>query len=304
MKKIWLSVIVCLGWFIGYGQTDLFFNNYQPTENAASVSSYFGINGLVYGQRQWIGIEGAPQFAGATIQVPITKQNFLGFQLHQQSLGITNELRVEVPFSQRFDLTNNSFLSMAISPKLAFASANLTAVSTVDPADEQFASQLPTSVFPNLGFSAYYNYQNDLYIGLSINEFFEHKVYYDFGFVNDPTFSVNASTLSFMAGYNWDTESKIDLGLHSNVQINHLAHFNPRLKFELTYDDFISLGISSINLTDFGSNLWIAWGDYFAMGYGYQFSNNLQYPFVSTHEIVLVYKGRDKVQKRGLKPNF
>lgn len=132
---------------------------YAGTTDNISLSAFY--------RKQWAQVEGSPQVILLSAHSPMgeKKRVGLGLTLENESLGLTNILKLNTAYSYKFPL-GNGYLSTGLQAGLTYYSANL---SNADTNDEGVDPSLlnESEMDPNFGFGVYY-YTDKFFVGASV----------------------------------------------------------------------------------------------------------------------------------------
>lgn len=151
-------------------QFDPSFSQYMNNEMFINPA-YTGTRGvmaatLLY-RDQWVGIKGSPKTQTFSIHSPLGDKNGLGLSMMNESIGITDMLRVNVNYSYRIKTGESSNLSFGLLGGLIQYRQNVDELVLINPDDHVFIMDNPRAVVPNAGFGMFY-YTKKFYLGFSI----------------------------------------------------------------------------------------------------------------------------------------
>jgi type IX secretion system PorP/SprF family membrane protein len=286
-----------------FAQNPIQFNEYLPLLNQASVGQYQGVNGLLFGKSQWLNVPGAPRQIGSMVNLPIKENASVGININQRNLGVSSQLSLAVPIVQTFMLSEDNTISFGLCPGLDFQSSDLATVQVVDATDTEFQTNLPTLAFPNAGFSTFLNFKQS-YFGLAIPKLVNHIVYYDFGFVTQNKVKINQWSYLLQAGVDFALSNDWNLELHylGNVAPNNKTEHS--LKPTIVFKELASLGLLARTDRQLGLTFNVRLVEHIKFGYGFLQTYGLSFPNVSSHEIILIFEGPPREQRKSLKPDF
>ncbi|MBC8156204.1 MAG: type IX secretion system membrane protein PorP/SprF, partial [Bacteroidetes bacterium] len=260
---------------------------------------------------QWIGIEGAPQTATFTADMPVNGERVgVGLQLSNDKVGLINQTGAYLTYAFRLKLGERSTLAMglqggAMSYRVNYAEAML-APGGVGPVDPAFAQNV-SKILPNFGTGLYLS--NDRgYLGLSVPYLLKSKLS-DFE-------GANGNNRSLLRRHAYATAGLV-VGLSPTIKIkpSFLAKYaeGAPLGFDgnvnIWFNDRIAIG------TSFRKNQFYSWtndsndaivglielqvSDQLRLGYAYDRTlNNLRAYGPDSHEFMLRYEfgfGKSKI---------
>ena len=120
---------------------------------------------------QWIGLEGAPQTATFTADMPLNQERVgVGLQLYNDRVGTQTETGAYASYAFRFRVGERSTLSLGLTGGVSAYSNRLTDVITspgqIGPVDPAFATNV-NKMLPNFGTGVFIS-NDQSYIGLSV----------------------------------------------------------------------------------------------------------------------------------------
>lgn len=127
---------------------------------------------------QWVGIDGAPQSASASFEMPLNEKKIgLGVQMYDDKLGIERTTGVNASYAFRIQLAESGTLSLGLQAGLLNYRANYSQVRTFQSNDPAF-SQNVAGLLPAAAAGVYYN-ADKFYIGFSTPALLKTKISYD-----------------------------------------------------------------------------------------------------------------------------
>ena len=315
--KLWAGMLLLA---LGAGssqvqaQQDKMFSQYlfnMMAINPAYAGSRDVLSMTALYRAQWIGIEGAPQTATFTADMPVNGERVgLGLQLSNDKIGIINQTGAYLSYAFRIKLGERSTLALGLQGGAMSYRANYTEA-VLSPgnggaADPAFAQNV-SKILPNFGTGIYVS--NDRgYIGISVPYLIKSKLS-DF----EPANGDNRSTLRRHAY----TTAGFVIGLSPTIKIkpSFLAKYAEGAPLgidgnvNIWFNDRIAIG------TSFRKNQFYSWtndsndavvglvelqvSDQLRFGYAYDRTlNNLKSYGPSSHEFMLRYEfgfGKSKI---------
>jgi type IX secretion system PorP/SprF family membrane protein len=129
-------------------------------------------------RNQWVGLEGAPVTQTFTINTALGKKCGAGISAMNESIGITNQLRVYGSYAYRIRTSHRSQLSFGLQGGIISRRENRNELYLYDGNDQVFTNYIPNVVVPNAGFGMYF-YTSRYYIGFSIPRMLKNSINYD-----------------------------------------------------------------------------------------------------------------------------
>ena len=161
-------------------QFDPMFSQYMNNEmfiNPAYAGTRKVMAATLLYRDQWGGITGAPKTQTFSIHSPAGKKNGLGLSAMNESIGITNLMRLNGNYSYRIRTGDFSQLSFGLMGSIIQYHENIDELILTDPIDRHFVKNTPNLFAPNAGFGMFY-YTNKFYIGLSIPRLIKNSIKY------------------------------------------------------------------------------------------------------------------------------
>ena len=177
-NKYFLLLIGLLISVSSFSQTDpmftLYFQNMQIF-NPAYAGSWKAIGFTAVNRLQWLGIQGHPSTQTFSVQAPINSERVgLGFNLIHDRIGMEKRLTVNLDYSYRIRLTQNSSLRLGIKGGFINYSNPLPFYTTYDPGDPNYLLDINSKFLPNIGIGAYLSTPRS-YLGVSVPKLIESK---------------------------------------------------------------------------------------------------------------------------------
>lgn len=294
-----ILIMLCAG--ETFAQQDPMFTQYM--ENLQLVNpAYAGSKDLMsimaVARNQWVSMPGAPDTRALAMNMPVNGTNMgLGFSVLSDHIGPIKQTGFYVDYSYRLYFSNQRTLALGLKAGVNFYEAGITDLTTNDPNDPVFASDINRNFLPNLGVGAFY-YSNKYYLGLSIPKFIENTI--NKNGVSIQSISKEQVHVFFMGGYVFD--------------VNRIVKFKPSILAKYVKNAPVSFDLDGTFL--FYDKLWLGAmyrvGDSFGglfqiqvtnqikIGYSYDLPINVLGAYSNgTHEIMVTYdfnQGRGKVR--------
>ncbi len=250
---------------------------------------------------QWIGLEGAPQTATFTADMPLNRERVgVGIQLYNDRVGKQTETGAYASYAFRFQVGQRSTLSLGLTGGVSAYSNRLTDVVTspgqLGPTDPAFATDI-NKMLPNFGTGVYISNDRS-YLGLSVPRLLRNNLsdynspgqrsrqvrqaYAMGGFVIglSPALKLKPSMLvKYAEGSPLGFDGNVNLWLNDRVAIGTSYRRNQFYTFtDLTNDAVV--GLLELQLSD-----------QFRFGYSYDRTlNNLGKFAPNSHEVMIRYE--------------
>lgn len=165
-----------------FSQQDPQFTNYMYNTtviNPAYAGSRDVLSVLTLYRAQWVGLDGAPVTASATIHSPIENSNLgWGISIINDEIGPSVEQTLSADFSYKITFSNLSKLAFGFKATANLLNVDYTKLSIYDPSDPLLQNNVDNRFTPNFG-AGFYWYADDYYFGVSVPNFLETKFYDD-----------------------------------------------------------------------------------------------------------------------------
>ncbi len=274
-----------------FAQQDPMYTQYM--DNLQIVNpAYAGTKDLVsvmaVARNQWVSLPGAPDTRTIAAHTPVSGTNMgLGLSFLSDNIGPVQQTGLYFDYSYRLYFSNQRTLALGLKGGVNFYNAGISDLTTIDPNDPVFASDINRSFLPNLGVGAFY-YSNNYYIGLSVPKLIANAI--NKNGVSVQNISREQLHYFFIAGYVFD--------------VNRIVKFKPSFLVKYVKNAPVSLDLNGTFL--FYEKLWLGAmfrpGESFGGLFQIQATNQLKigysydYPFSKlgaysngTHEIMVSY---------------
>lgn len=286
-----IMMMLCAGTSIAQQEQDPMYTQYMEnmlTINPAYAGSKDLLTMMFVSRNQWVSMPGAPVTRTFQIHSPITGTNTgLGLSVLNDQIGPVKQTGVYFDYSYTLNFSNRNRLSLGLMAGVNFYDAGLANLTTVDPNDPVFASDINRSFLPNFGVGAYYH-TDRYYLGFSIPKLIENNI--NKTGISIQNISNEQMHVFFIAGYVFD--------------INKIVKFKPSILTKYVKNTPVSVNVDGTFV--FYDRLWLGAmyraGDSFGglfqlqvtnqlkIGYSYDLPINSLGAFNNgTHEIMVTY---------------
>ena len=306
-SKFWMAVLLLS---LGVGssrvqaQQDKMFSQYMfnlMALNPAYAGSRDVLSMTALYRSQWIGLEGAPQTATFTADMPLNNERIgVGIQLYNDRSGKQTETGAYASYAFRFPVGERSTLSFGLTGGVSAYSNRLTDVITspgqLGPNDPAFATDI-NKMLPNFGTGVYISNDRS-YLGVSVPRLLRNNLsdysapgvrsrqarqaYAIAGFVIglSPALKLKPSMLvKYSEGSTLGFDGNVNLWINDRVAIGTSYRRNQFYTFTDQTNDAV-VGLLELQLSD-----------QFRLGYAYDHTlNNLSKYAPSSHEIMVRYE--------------
>lgn len=196
-KKI-VSLFAILFVITASAQQEPQFSDYKlniSSFNPAFAGFYDGSAMLIH-RTQFVGIEGAPTAQNFNLNLPINETMGVGFNIINQSLGVTDETIITGDYSYSIYTSDISMITFGLKAGVHILNVDYTRLNMFNPDDPSFANNIDGEVSPRIGAGFLYTTPK-WFAGISTPNFLKKNY--------NPTVqgSTGVSTphIYFMAGY-------------------------------------------------------------------------------------------------------
>ena len=202
-KFILIVTFILLNTTMSVAQQDAQYTQFMY--NTINVNpAYAGSRGVlsVFGmyRAQWVGLEGAPNTAAASIHSPIENSRVgLGLTVSNDQIGISERNTVSTDFSYTINTSDSYKLSFGLKGSASLLNVDYNKLNKYDKNDPKFQNNIDNQFSPNIGAGVYYH-SDKLYAGVSVPFILETKHFDD----NTNSVAKDALHYYFIGGYVFD----------------------------------------------------------------------------------------------------
>ena len=203
IKVFFISILTTLNITMSVAQQDAQYTQYMY--NTINVNpAYAGSRGVmsVFGmyRAQWVGVEGSPNTAAASIHSPIENSRVgLGLTVSNDQIGISERNTVSTDFSYTINTSDSYKLSFGLKGSASLLNVDYSKLNKYDKNDPKFQNNIDNQFSPNIGAGVYYH-SDKLYAGVSVPFILETKHFDD----NTNSVAKDALHYYFIGGYVFD----------------------------------------------------------------------------------------------------
>lgn len=269
---------------------------YQPLVNFASASSYKEISSALYYRNQWVGFEGAPINYALQVALPLKNKNTtLGIRVIRDEIGVRRNDIVSFNYARKVRLSEGSYLSFSLSPKVGFLKEARTELTAADELDPLTQVNVQKNGLVNAEFGTYY-YRNNFYFGGVLPNLLRNNI---IGSNNVETyFAFNKLEWFIHSGYQWEARSKSNSKDYLNVSgllksdVGASLHGEFNLMYQIN-NKKIGLGVSYRTSKAIVGMVRLSMFNQLSLSYSYQYNySNLARYQNGSHELMLVFEKR------------
>jgi len=242
ITKILLVVAVMFCVLESSAQQDPMYTQYMEnllTLNPAYAGSKDLLSVMLVSRNQWVSMPGAPVTRSFAAHSPVngTKMG-LGFSFLSDVVGPVKQTGVYVDYSYTLSFSNRRSLSLGLKGGVNFFEAGISDLTTNDPNDPVYASDINRKFLPNFGVGAFY-FTPRYYFGLSVPKLVENTI--NKNGVSTQSISKEQMHVFFMVGYVFD--------------VNRIVKFKPSILTKYVKNAPVSLDMTGTFL--FYDRLWL-----------------------------------------------
>lgn len=207
MKAKILLLTIILSGFAVFAQQDAQYTQYMY--NTININpAYAGSRGVmsIFGlhRNQWVGLDGAPVTNAASLNTPISHTNLgVGLSFVNDKIGPTVENMISADVSYTIRTSETLKLSFGLKGTANIFDLDATKLNPVN-ANDPLLQNIRNEFSANFGAGAYLH-SDKLYLGLSVPNFLENKIY------DDNSVAVHKERMNFylIGGYVFDVTPSV-----------------------------------------------------------------------------------------------
>jgi len=296
-----VSFLLAISSFSVFAQQEAQFTQYMyntATINPAYAGSRDGLTAFGHFRSQWVGMEGAPQTSGITINSPINYSKLgYGVSFINDQLGAMSENLIAVDLSYTITVSRDYKLALGIKASANFLNVDYDKLNIYDPTEG--TSNLNNDFNPNIGVGGYL-FSDKTYFGLSIPYLLE----YNRG--NDEVFATMKRTMHVygIVGHVFDVSPDFKFKPAVLTKIIQGAPLQLDMSANLLFNQRFTLGASYRINAAFSGLIGVQVSNQFFIGYSYDSEvTKLAKYNNGSHEILLRFELFSKY-KRLMSPRF
>ena len=232
-----------------FAQQDPMYTQYMEnlmTINPAYAGSKDLLSMMAVSRNQWVSMAKAPDTRTLSIHMPIINTNMgLGLSILSDQIWPIKQNGLYLDYSYTLHFNNKRKLALGLKAGVNFYEAGIAELTTIDPEDPVFASDINHSFLPNLGVGAFYH-TDRYYVGLSVPKLIKNTINKS-GF-SSGQFNREEVHIFFMSGYVFD--------------VNRIVKFKPSILTRYVSNAPVSFDFNSTLV--FFDRLWL--GGMFRLG--------------------------------------
>lgn len=250
---------------------------------------------------QWLSIPGAPRTIRLGANIPFSNEKMgLGFNVISDQLGPSTQTYIDLAYSYRFNVSENTKLSFGMDVGGSFLGVDFAKGTFENPGEPILNREEINRFYPTIGAGLFLYGADTWYLGASIPNFLTDGIYND----DVATIIEDKVQFNFIGGYVFELSESLKFKpafllnyingapLNSNISTNFL--FNERFTLGASYR--IGNAFSGLAGFQIGSSTFI--------GYSYDYNTNALGQFNSgSHEVILKFYlgGREGGGREGSK---
>jgi len=292
MKKSLILIIMMVATIAVFAQQDAMFTHYMFNTqhvNPAYAGSRDALTVTGLHRSQWVSFPGAPTTQTITMHTPLANDKIgIGLSVVNDKIGPTKNTSGYADVAYRLPVSEKATLSFGLKAGINVLRAGLTELQTQDQGDEEFQTDLTSTIQPNFGVGLYYHTEK-FYAGLSAPGLLSNN------FEND-----NGSTLTtydqqkhffMILGSVFDLSENIKLKPTGLLKVTDAAPIEADLTGTLLFNEKYWAGLMFRTQDAVGALLGMQITEQLAAGYSFDWSfNNETFQYNNgSHELMLRY---------------
>ena len=224
--RVSLTFILLMVASLLFGQIDIAFSHYMlnaPLNNPSFVGGDGGTMINFQVRNQWTGYStsfdgsgGAPNSQVASISIPVIGSiSGIGLAMVNDNLGPVNNIYVNAPLSYSMSVSSGT-LRLGVMPGIFSQTQKFDELRFVNPEDPLNLGTRQTQVKLNLGVGAHYQFQNNMFVGLSATNLLSPS--FDFGI--DSLTNLTGVNYALIGGYRTEIINGLTVYPTVNVRTN------------------------------------------------------------------------------------
>ncbi|MEO8761787.1 MAG: type IX secretion system membrane protein PorP/SprF [Bacteroidia bacterium] len=276
-------------------------NDYLLNPAIAGTKDYTPVT--VSARMQWVGFNNAPNTQIGSIHGAVTKNVGLGFSVINATAGPTSSTSVQMAYSYRVKLNENTKLSFGVAPMIIQQSLQKDKMTLDEQNDNTFNRISGKTMIADVN-AGVYLYGKKYFVSLSVPQLLENKVR-----MGDALFTERLKrTYVLYGGYDFNVKQKFMLTPSALIKaIEGGAPVQFDINFKATYNKLIWLGVSYRSSTSKTFNE-VAVATLGVMKYNFVFGYSFDYSLAAirtynsgSHEVFLTYRIKCKKKEAALK---
>jgi type IX secretion system PorP/SprF family membrane protein len=276
-------------------QFDMMFTQYMNNEmfiNPAYAGAKEALAFTLLHRQQWMGFAGRPVTTTFSINAPFYQNKMgLGLSYLNEKIGVLNRNLIYASYAYRVRTGANSFLSFGLMGGAHLQIDKVTDLTTTDPSDPSFTTNLPLVATPNFGFGMYFNTRK-FYASFSVPRLLDDYVRFTPEGIYDKGVKFKINSLHyylalgrvFTVNNNFKLKPHVMLKAAANSPLEFDANLNALIKEKLW------IGASYRSSADISAIVGIQINPAFLISYAYDYQlTEIQRFSSGSHEIVLSY---------------
>ncbi len=294
-KSLFSGVVLGLGLIFcaleSSAQQDPMYTQYMDNLiiiNPAYAGSKDLLDLMIVSRNQWVSMPNAPISRTFSMHSPISDSKMgLGLSVLNDRVGPIKQTGVYLDYSYKLYFGNRQTLALGMKGGVNFYDASLASLTTNDPNDPVFASDINQNFLPNMGVGAFF-YTNKYYAGLSIPKLIENRI--NPNSVSVENISKEQMNLFIMGGYVFDVNRIVKF--KPSILLKYLNNVPLSVDLGATFLFYDRLWLGGIFRVgdSFGGMFQIQATDQLKVGYSYELPiNQLGAYNNGTHEIMVSF---------------
>nr|WP_242501885.1 type IX secretion system membrane protein PorP/SprF [Flavobacterium beibuense] len=217
--------------------TQYMYNTIQVNPAYAGSRGKTSIFGIY--RAQWVGLEGAPTTAAASVNAPVGNKLGLGLSFVNDRIGPMDDNAISVDFSYTIDVSYNYQLAFGLKGTADLLNIDFTKLNIYNPDDPGFQNNVDNQFSPNFG-AGVFLYSDNTYFGVSVPDFLETKHYEH----NTTSVAKDRMHYYFIGGHVFDLTYNLKFKPAAMVKATKGSPLQADVSANFLYDEKLTLGMA------------------------------------------------------------
>lgn len=217
--------------------TQYMYNTIQVNPAYAGSRGKTSIFGIY--RAQWVGLDGAPTTAAASVNAPVGNKLGLGLSFVNDRIGPMDDNAISVDFSYTIDISYNYQLAFGLKGTADLLNVDFTKLNIFNPDDPGFQNNVDNQFSPNFG-AGLFLYSDNTYFGVSVPDFLETKHYEH----NTTSVAKDRMHYYFIGGHVFDLTYNLKFKPAAMVKATKGSPLQADVSANFLYDEKLTLGMA------------------------------------------------------------
>lgn len=217
--------------------TQYMYNTIQVNPAYAGSRGKTSIFGIY--RAQWVGLDGAPVTAAASVNAPVGNKLGLGLSFVNDKIGPMDDNAISVDFSYTIDISYNYQLAFGLKGTADLLNIDFTKLNIYNPDDPGFQNNVDNQFSPNFG-AGLFLYSDNTYVGVSVPDFLETKHYEH----NTTSVAKDRMHYYFIGGHVFDLTYNLKFKPATMVKATKGSPLQVDVSANFLYDEKLTLGMA------------------------------------------------------------